>query len=300
MRAEIDILCKSQMYEAMADRLLQWRQQARQQATKTSVATGEVDLLLQAYCGWTSLDRALGRPPTQPVDWGKLTHLWEQRWRDRIPLQYLCGSVGWRQLKLQVTPDVLIPRPETELLVDVAANWLHDRPAGLWADLGTGSGAIAIGLACEVPDVRLLAVDLSHGALQVARANIERYQLSDRIAILQGSWFEPLAPNAQLLQGILSNPPYIPTAEIEQLQPEVRDREPRLALDGGENGLKAIEHLVERAPGYLQPGGFWAIEVMQGQSAAVVERLQRSQRYTAIQVHCDLEGVERAVSAQVR
>ncbi len=284
-------------------RLQQWRQQARREAIAADVSAVEVDVLLRDFCGWTALDRAMGRSPEVAVDWVALDRLWKRRCVERVPLQYLLGRVVWRDLELQVSPGVLIPRPETELLVDVAAAWWRSQAlfeSGLWADLGTGSGAIAIGLARACPDLQVLAVDCSIKALAVAQSNIDLHDLGDRVRTLQGSWFEPLEPYRHKLHGLVSNPPYIPTEVVRELEPEVRDREPHLALDGGESGLDALAHLVEGAPDYLQAGGFWLVELMRGQTAAVVQLLEETDRYEAIAVHRDLDGVERAVSACVR
>ncbi len=187
----------------------------------------------------------------------------------------------------------MIPRPETELIVEiVAATGLL---AGVWADLGTGSGALALGLSEVVPQV--IAVDVSEAAIAIARTNIERYQKQAQIELRQGSWFEPLA--GCRLQGMVANPPYIPTAVWAALEPEVRQHEPRLALDGGEDGLVAIATLVTQAPTYIVSGGFWLVEVMQGQAITVAEHLAAAGRYRQIERHRDLAGIERFVSARV-
>ena len=156
-----------------------------------------------------------------------------------------------------------------------------------------------------------MAIDASNAALQVAARNVELHGVGDRITLLQGDWFQPLKDflgskrslkptklQPTKLQGMISNPPYIPTNMVEQLEPEVRDREPRMALDGGSDGLVALRHLVDAAPDYLQSGGCWLVEVMQGQAEAVAELLAREGRYHRIAIHRDLDGVERAVSAR--
>jgi release factor glutamine methyltransferase len=281
--------------------LLAWRAQALQAAQAAGIPPQEVELLLRERLGWGSLERLLGRPPTLQGDpLAEVEELWRRRLTERIPLQYLLGRVEWAGLSLRVTPAVLIPRPETELLVEQASLWLQSNllpPGSPFADLGTGSGAIAIALAQGHPQLQLLAVDVSPEALAVAAANVADYHLQERVKLLQGSWFAPLDPWRGRLRGLVSNPPYIPTGELAYLMPEVRLHEPRQALDGGEDGLVHLRLLIQKAPDYLAPNSFWAVEVMQGQAPWVAEQLQARGGYQQIQVHRDLAGIERVVSA---
>jgi release factor glutamine methyltransferase len=236
------------------------------------------------------------------VDWQQLNRLWQLRVRQRVPLQYLLGWAAWRDFRVQVTPDVLIPRPETELLVDLATDWINNHPAverGLWVDLGTGSGAIAIGLARQLPELKVVGVDISQAALRVAAANVGQFQLSDRIQLLEGNWFTPLERRRGQIEGMIANPPYIPTTIISQLQPEVQAHEPQVALDGGERGLEDLERLIVTAPDYLRAGGLWLVEVMQGQAEWVAQRLQAVGSYRQITIHPDLSGVQRFVRAEM-
>ncbi len=279
---------------------MQWRQQARQQAQVQGIDPVEVDRLL-AWAGWERLHQLQGIPPVslQTEVYKLCSELWQARLDQRIPLHYLMGEVMWRDLTLRVDPGVLIPRPETELLVDVALDWLTQHPpTDPWLDLGTGSGAIAIALARAWPELRILAVDLSPEALQVAAQNIDRYQVGSQIELIQGCWFEPLGSRAGGLGGLVSNPPYIPTAEIDRLQPEVRLHEPHLALDGGPQGTEVLQHLITTAPHYLKPGSLWACELMIGQADWVCAQLEKTQVYDQIQQHPDLAGIPRVVSAR--
>jgi release factor glutamine methyltransferase len=227
-----------------------------------------------------------------------LDQLWQKRLCDRIPVQYLTGSVTWRDLELQVSPAVLIPRPETELIIDIVAENYKD---GIWVDLGTGSGAIAIALAQHFFNVNLRsqvhAIDCSAAALEIAKINAHKNH--QQVHFHHGSWFEPLAKlNLQnQIAGIVSNPPYIPSIEVLNLQPEVTNHEPHLALDGGDDGLDAIRELVNTAPQYLISGGFWIVELMAGQAGIVRSLLQANGNYTNIQIHQDYAGIERFVSA---
>jgi release factor glutamine methyltransferase len=290
------------------DRLWQWRQLARQAAIAHQVSPAEVDWLLQQGADVDPLLLKLGPPFPPEISLSRsladLTRLWQARLRDRVPVQYLVGRVPWREFDLAVSPAVLIPRPETELLIDLANSaalqygW-SVQEVSHWADLGTGSGAIALGLATVFPLATIHAVDWSEPALAIARQNAEAAGLGDRIQFHQGSWFEPLASLAGQLQGIVSNPPYIPTRDLTHLDPEVAGHEPHAALDGGPDGLDCIRHIVHTAPHYLKPGGLLLLEMMAGQAPAVAQLLSNTGQYATVQIHPDLAGIERfAVSVR--
>ncbi|XP_030966627.1 uncharacterized protein LOC115987257 isoform X2 [Quercus lobata] len=195
----------------------------------------------------------------------ELYNLWKQRIEERRPFQYLVGCEHWRDLVLSVQDGVLIPRPETELIVDLVADVVSNNEGlreGLWADLGTGSGALAIGIGRILGSCgRVIATDLSPVALSVAAFNVQKYGLQDVIELRQGSWFKPLKDVEGKLAGIVSNPPYIPSDNIPGLQAEVGRHEPRLALDGGLNGMDDLLHLCNGAALMLRPGGFFIFEV---------------------------------------
>lgn len=285
--------------------LWQWRQNAQAAAIAAEVNPYEVDWLLQELAGLDALALRLGSFRNQAaialkLSLAELDLLWQHRLRDRQPIQYLAGRTPWRDFSLRVSPAVLIPRPDTEEIIDVALalTAATDR-TGHWVDLGTGSGAIALGLAQAFPQAPIHAVDYSTEALAIAQQNAVENHLGDRIQFYHGSWFEPLAALRGQLRGMVSNPPYIPRGLLPTLQPEVIRHEPQLALDGGEDGLDALRHLVETAPAYLQPGGIWLVELMAGQAIAVTHLLETTGRYTAIQSHQDLSGNERFVSARL-
>ncbi|NMF84959.1 peptide chain release factor N(5)-glutamine methyltransferase [Nodosilinea sp. P-1105] len=285
--------------------LWDWWQMARTQATTAGVNPQELDWLLRAVSELDGLALRLGQFRHQPqvplkMSLEDLNRLWQQRLGDRRPIQYLVGETPWRDMTLAVSTAVLIPRPETELIVDIAVQAVvagGDRTAhlqqGLWVDLGTGSGAIALGLARALPHIRVLAVDLSPAALAVAKENVQRYNLGDRITLVQGSWFAPLTAYRGKLRAVVSNPPYIPSAVLPTLQPEVIDHEPTAALDGGDDGLRAIQTLIHQAPGYLVPGGLWLVEMMAGQGAAVQTRLHQQGDYWGVDIIKDLAGRDR-------
>ncbi len=287
--------------------MAQWRSEAKQAAIAEGLDPNEVDWFLQYTTtldkltlrlgSWADREAILSRYPLSG-----LQQRWQRRLRERCPLQYLVETAPWRQFVLRVSPAVLIPRPETELLIDWVATQIQQQPhlqGGHWVDLGTGSGAIALGLASILPQATIHAVDQSEAALQIARQNAQIYGYDAQIHFYQGSWWEPLESLKGQVQGILANPPYIPSAELPHLQPEVYSHEPRLALDGGKDGLRAIRELVQTSPDYLQPQGLWAIEMMQGQGEQIKTLLIQQGHYHLIQGIADLAGIERFITAQV-
>ena len=283
--------------------LWQWRQDARQSAAKAGVPIAEVDWLLQEVAGLDSLALRLEtfkeRPQIQlryPLS--VLSQLWHRRLHERCPVQYLAGVTPWRNFSLSVSPAVLIPRPETEYLIDLAVKAVKNSPtpqlaSGHWADLGTGSGAIALGLADTFQSATIHAVDLSANALATAQLNAQQLGLQERIKFYQGSWWEPLDALKGQVSGMVANPPYIPSRLVEELQPEVRHHEPHLALDGGTDGLDSIRQLITTSPDYLRPGGVWLIEMMAGQADIVAQLLHQQGSYCHIQIFSDLAGIDR-------
>lgn len=281
-----------------------WYRQAREAAIASGIDPDEVDWSIQAVTDLDSLSLRLGTfqnrwqiPSSKSLL--ELTQLWQQRLQERLPVQYLVETVFWRRFKLRVTPAVLVPRPETELIVDLAwENNLISEGELHWVDLGTGSGAIALGLAEVFPQANIHAIDLSSDALNIARENAVNLNLN-QINFYQGSWWSPVEFLRGKVTGVVSNPPYIPTAQIDNLQPEVVKHEPRLALDGGEDGLRDIRYLVETTPQYLTSGGILLIEIMAGQAERVTELLHRSDYY-GVKSCLDLNGIERFVMAYRR
>lgn len=224
------------------------------------------------------------------------------------PVQYVTGTAAFMLGEFEVTRAVLIPRPETEALTEVVLRMLEGvggaaagsdasaSPAPIVADIGTGSGVIATTVAMRVPKAVVYATDVSAAALEVAARNAERAGVAERVTFLEGEMLHPLRD--QVLAGkvtaLVSNPPYIPTGELEGLQAEVRDFEPREALDGGEDGLDCIRVLVQDGPEFLSPGGFMALEVGDGQASVVAELMR--ERLADVDVHKDYAGRERVVT----
>jgi release factor glutamine methyltransferase len=288
--------------------LWQWVNQAKAQASSSDIPLAEIDWLLQELAGLDRLALRLDSFKDLPkielkLSLSELAQLWQRRLQERVPVQYLTGVAHWRHCSLKVTPAVLIPRPETELLIDLAVEAVKSygvNPKSHWVDLGTGSGAIAIGLAGALTNARIYAVDCSSEALAVARLNAENLGFTSRINFYQGLWWEPLAFLKGQVSGMVSNPPYIPSSTVLTLQPEVVRHEPHLALDGGFDGLDCIRHLVETAPDYLESGGVWLVEMMAGQAEAVADMLESHGSYGKVQIFSDLAGVDRFALAYRR
>ncbi|MGV8083196.1 MAG: peptide chain release factor N(5)-glutamine methyltransferase [Coriobacteriia bacterium] len=218
------------------------------------------------------------------------------------PLQYVTGEVAFRHLVVKVRPGVLIPRPETEVLVDAALRAVDgavaSRGEALVADICTGSGCIALSVACERPSASVFATDISPDAVTLASENAERLGLAERVRVLGGDLLSELP--AELLgcfDVVVSNPPYVPTPDLASLPAEVADFEPRLALDGGEDGLAIYRRILADARQWLRPGGLLAVEldVSRVKSAAS----EAGKWYEGVEIVSDLTGRDRIVTARV-
>src|SRR6266508_3430102 len=213
------------------------------------------------------------------------------------PVQYILGWEEFRGLRLTVTPDVLIPRPETEGLVERALELLADRPGALVADIGTGSGAIACALAAARPDLEVLAVDQSLGALAVASDNVRGLGLGSRVRLLAGDLLDPLASLGGSLDMVVANPPYCPTGVIPTLPAEVERFEPRLALDGGPDGMRVLRRIVAEAPRFLRPGAWLLMEIGEEQAGPLAS-LMAAEGFSSIGARRDLRDVERYIEGR--
>jgi release factor glutamine methyltransferase len=219
------------------------------------------------------------------------------------PLQYILGYQEFWSIDFKVDSRVLIPRPDTELLVEQAISILAEtsfKNPPFVLDIGTGSGAIAISLAKEVRDIFLVATDISKDALMLAKGNAESLGLLHQIQFVNGNLFGPFRflRERESFDLILSNPPYITCSEIEGLAREVRDYEPVLALNGGEDGLTFYRNIVSQAPFYLKKGGWLLLEVGQAQAEKVSELIEKKGDFLSPQRFQDLSGIERVVKAQ--
>ena len=256
-----------------------------------------------ANAEWMMADVIGCTRPALPLHWAKPLELAQiQRWQslltgrtNRIPLQHLLGTAQFCGLEFEVNRSVLVPRPETELLAEAAWAVAAVKESAVVLDVGTGSGCLAVAVGVHAKETIVHALDVSPAALNMARANAERHGVADRITFHEGDALRAL-PSVGLFDVIVSNPPYIPSLEIESLQVEVRDHDPRLALDGGADGLDFYRSLARHGLSRLQPDGRLLLEVGDGQAGAVVE-LITAQGGRVLEVLPDLNNIERIVVA---
>ncbi|MBI5698857.1 peptide chain release factor N(5)-glutamine methyltransferase [Candidatus Saganbacteria bacterium] len=217
----------------------------------------------------------------------RYTTLYERRLKQE-PIAYIVGYQPFMCLIFFVDRSVLIPRPETELLAQMAI----DLKPKVIADIGTGSGAIAVTLAKTLPETKVIAIDSSSDALKIAKKNAEYHRVTDRCHFLAGHLLDLLPEKVDL---IVSNPPYIPTREIDKLEPQIKDFEPREALDGGKDGLHYIRQLIENSPKYLSPKGHLLMEFGFGQAEEIKDLAQK--HFKTIEIYKDLAGIDRILKA---
>jgi len=263
----------------------------------------EAELLLASVLGVKRLELVL--KPEEPVseEQAAAFRAAVERRMAGEPIQYIMGVAAFRELDLLVDRRVLIPRPETEVLVEEVLRWAAERAAqagrGLTAaDIGTGSGAIALSLLKEGPFEHVVATDTSRDALEVARENAERLGLADRLELRHGALLAPL--RGERFDVIVSNPPYVADSERDTLPVDVREWEPAGALFAGPTGLEVLAVLVEEAPLNLRPCGLLALEVGAGQAEEVAWRIRRRGAYNEPRVAPDLAGIQRVVQSVLR
>jgi release factor glutamine methyltransferase len=219
------------------------------------------------------------------------------------PIQYITGIQEFWSLDFMVDPQVIIPRPESELLVEQAVKRIgtnfakQSRPPRI-LDLGTGSGVLAISVAKELTQAQIWATDLSDGALSIARRNAEKHGVSDRIKFMYGDLWEPITNLNFTFDMIISNPPYVASEEYDDLAPEVRDYEPRLALDGHKGGMYFIEKILKGGPDYLSPGGWLIMEMAPDQTGKALLFAEQINGYGEKMRIKDYSHVYRVVLAQ--
>ena len=213
------------------------------------------------------------------------------------PLQYIIGHQEFFGLDFEVTADVLIPRPETELLVEKALELVSTEAAPIICDVGTGSGCIAVTLLHELPRARGMAIDVSPAAIEVAQRNASRHSVSERLEFLVSDCFAGLNRKSPLFDLVVSNPPYVSVRELENLQREVRDYEPHLALEAGPDGLSIIRRLLGDARAFLKSGGHFLFEIGFDQRQAV-EQLVDPALWKLVDIYSDLQGIPRTVALE--
>jgi release factor glutamine methyltransferase len=226
---------------------------------------------------------------------------------NREPVAYIVGSKEFWSLDFEVNPSVLIPRPETEGLVEAALDFIparEDNPDPIAAlrvlELGTGSGAVIISLAHQRQGHGYIATDMSMEALKIAQTNARRHLSKHAVDFIRGHWFAPLSSNTVSFDLILSNPPYIPNCDIPLLAPEIHRYEPRMALDGGTDGLRDLFSIIKHAPEYLKPGGMMLLEIGHNQFGALHDFAIMLDAYERIEVRKDYAGLDRVVSLRTK
>ena len=256
----------------------------------------DVRLLLRFAAGWTEADLVarLGDPLPGAAEqrFGRLV----AARAERIPLQHLTGSVEFWGIHLEVGPEALIPRPDTEILVEVTLRALRGKPDIVrFADVGCGTGCVALALARSLPRSHVFAVDISAAALRLTARNVRRVGLSERVTLVRGDLLSGFA--SETLDFVVANLPYIPDTEFEGLEPEVRDHEPRLALAGGPDGLAPLRRLAPMAARTLAPGGRLAVEIGFGQQDSARKILAEA-GLVGIAAAPDPAGIPRVLQAE--
>ena len=272
---------------------------------RASIPTAGIDAQLLLACA-LKLDRtALLRESQRllkPKEIRSFRDLLERRLRHE-PLAYVTGQKEFWSLEFEVKRSVLIPRPETETLVEaaieIASTYQGDGTIHI-LELGTGSGAIAVALAKAVKNCRVRAIDRSGRALAVAKRNAEKHGVMARILFLQGNLFQPVAGCSSFFHLMVSNPPYVATAEIDGLEPEIRLYEPKAALDGGKDGLKFHRWIIKAAPYFLKPGGTLILEIGAEQKEEVARLLADAGSFSGISFRRDLAGNFRVALATLK
>lgn len=214
----------------------------------------------------------------------------------REPLQYITGRQEFWGLEFEVTQDVLIPRPETEILVEAAVDMLSKFDCPRFCEVGVGSGCISVSMLNSIKGATAVATDISTPSLQVARLNAKKHGVDNRIDIIEADLFDSLDERFDV---IVSNPPYVPDSEIADLQPEVRDYEPRKALTGGADGLDVVRRIAVESPQRLRAGGVLFIEIGHDQAERVTNLFDKSV-WGEIEFLSDLQGIERVVRARLK
>lgn len=256
----------------------------------------DAEILLAHVLKWRRLSLYVDADKNLPLDSIFRYNELINRRLEGIPVAYLTGTKDFMGLSFAVNENVLIPRPETEILTEYVGEYLREFNSEVtFTDLGVGSGAICISILKFVKNSRAYAVDISSEALEVAKFNAQKFHVEDRINFYQGDLFAPL--EGQIFNAIVSNPPYIPTDDLETLQTEVK-REPQMALDGGNDGLNFYRRIISDAPRFLVDGGLLAVEIGINQSVAV-KKLFEQANFVDVTILNDLAGIERVVAGKL-
>ena len=275
------------------DNFLQWRRKMILQGGRKV----DFDWLLDMAAGvsWSGLQRIILDPELQvsiKTSIEELEVIWLSHLKDHTPLQYLISKCPWRDFELKITEKALIPRQETELLIDFALQKVKDVHRGRWADLGTGSGPIAVSLAKSLPHWNGHAVDICNDALSLAKRNLRDIVPVANVKFSSGDWWEPLKRWWGRFDLVLSNPPYIPSNLIEELAPVVKDHEPLIALDGGQDGMNPARKIIYGASTGLAKGGWLILEHHYDQSEKITS-FMKNIGMEEVSFETDLSGIKR-------
>ena len=275
---------------------------ARKRLRDAGISASESDLdarlLAQQVLDWTTERYLVDAQSVEPDGFTERYDALVARRAAREPLAYIVGAREFWRLDFEVTPDVLIPRPSTELIVEAILERFPDRHAALTiADLCTGSGCVAVALAHERPAARVVATDISVPALTVAARNAARHGVSDRLEFRHGDLLDAI-DGGRIFDAITANPPYVVDGARPGLQPEVRDHEPAVALFGGADGLAMVSRLVAGAPAHLRSGGWLIFEFGLGQDVEIEQLLDEAPELQLVDVRRDLDGIARTVVAR--
>ena len=272
---------------------------ARQQLRNAGLSANEADLsarlLAQHVLGWTTERLLTDGGDGEPPDFGMHFDVLITRRASREPLPYIVGHREFWRLDFEVTPAVLIPRHETELIVEAALALVPSITPATIADVCTGCGCVAVAIARERPAARLIATDVSEEALAVAHRNAVRHSVRDRVEIRHGDLLDPIDTICDV---IVANPPYVVAGARPALQPEVRDHEPNVALFGGEDGLRLVERLVCDAPAWIRSDGWLIFEFGLGQDEEIEQMISDSPDLTLVDLKRDLQGIARTAIAR--
>ena len=273
---------------------------ARQRLRDAGISHTESDLdarlLAQHVLGWTTERFFTDAHVLEPEGFTPHYETLVARRVTREPLAYIVGRREFWGLELEVTPHVLIPRPATEMIVEVMLELFRDRDAPLAvADICTGCGCVAVAIAHERPAATVVATDISREALEVARRNAVRHGVDGRVTFCHGDLLDGID---RQLDAIVANPPYVVDRAAPALQPEVRDYEPAVALFGGTEGFDLVTRLVAEAPSRLRPGGYLVFEFGLGQDVEVEELIARTPELRLVELRRDLQGIARTAIAQ--
>jgi release factor glutamine methyltransferase len=277
-------------------RVAEAREQLRFRGISSDEAALDARLLAEFLLGWDSVHFYESATDAEPPGFDTRYAGLISRRASHEPLAYITGRQEFWGLQIEVSPAVLIPRPETELVIEAALDLFPDRSLALSAaDACTGSGCLAIALACERPAARVLATDISEPALEVARRNVTRHGVSARVHCEHA---DLLATSGGPFDLIVSNPPYVPQSHRQTLPPEVRDHEPAVALFAGEDGLEILGRLIAQAVLALAPEGILIVECGMGQSDEVVRLIGDTGNLRLLDIRRDLQGIPRTAVAR--